>query len=67
MVTPTPPSSVSPSMINQDESVMLSEMKALRQSAVSLSASQKEGATQIIRDWMSDGNTENSSNNENKE
>ena len=61
--TPTP----SHSMINQDESVMLSEMKALRQSAVSLSASQKEGATQIIRDCMSDGNTENSSNNENKE
>ena len=43
-------------MMNQDESVLLSEMKALRQSAVSLSASQKEGATQIIRDWMSDAN-----------
>ena len=41
----------SQSMMNQDESVLLSEMKALRQSAVSLSASQKEGATQIIRDW----------------
>ena len=54
-------------MMNQDESVLLSEMKALRQSAVSLSASQKEGATQIIRDWMSDANSDNSSNNENED
>ena len=61
--TPSAPQSA----INQDESVILSEMKALRQSAVSLSASQKEGATQIIRDWMSDGNSGNSSNNESKE
>mgnify|MGYP001166265812 CR=1 FL=1 len=55
------------SMMNQDESVLLSEMKALRQSAVSLSASQKEGATQIIRDWMSDNNSDSESNNESKE
>ena len=54
-------------MMNQDESVLLSEMKALRQSAVSLSASQKEGATQIIRDWMSDSNSDSESNNEGKE
>lgn len=57
----------SQSMMNQDESVLLSEMKALRQSAVSLSASQKEGATQIIRDWMSDSNSDSESNNEGKE
>ena len=53
--------------MNQDESVLLSEMKALRQSAVSLSASQKEGATQIIRDWMTDANSDNSSTNENED
>ena len=47
--------------------LILSEIKALRQSAVSLSASQKEGATQIIRDWMSDGNTEDESTDENEE
>jgi len=32
-----------------------SELKALRQSSIAMSASQKEGATQIIKDWMSDG------------
>ena len=64
MATPLP---APQSTINQDESVMLSEMKALRQSAVSLSASQKEGATQIIRDWMSDSNNDSESNNEGKE
>ena len=63
----TPITTTSQTMMNQDESVLLSEMKALRQSAVSLSASQKEGATQIIRDWMSDSNSESSSTNEDKE
>ena len=33
----------------------MSELKALRQSSISLSASQKEGATQIVKDWLSDG------------
>ena len=60
-------SSAPQTMVNQDESVLLSEMKALRQSAVSLSASQKEGATQIIRDWMTDANSNNSSTNENED
>ena len=40
---------------NADESVVSSELKALRQSSIAMSASQKEGATQIIKDWMSDG------------
>jgi len=38
-----------------DDSVVMSELKALRQSSISLSASQKEGATQIVKDWLSDG------------
>ena len=43
------------SSANADESVVSSELKALRQSSISMSASQKEGATQIIKDWMDDG------------
>jgi len=44
----------------EDENVLRAELKALRQSAVSMSVSQREGATQIIRDWLSDnaGETE---------
>ena len=31
------------------------ELKALRQSSIAMSASQKEGATQIVKDWIDDG------------
>ena len=40
---------------NVDESVLSSELKALRQSSIAMSASQKQGATQIVKDWMDDG------------
>ena len=43
------------SSANKDESVISSELKDLRQSSIVMSASQKEGATQIIKDWMDDG------------
>ena len=52
---------------NIDESVLSSELKALRQSSIALSASQKEGATQIIKDWMGDGNSQNQGNSESEE
>ena len=44
----------------EDENVLRAELKALRQSAVSMSVSQQEGATQIVKDWLSDnaGETE---------
>ncbi|MAR30218.1 MAG: hypothetical protein CMG24_04715 [Candidatus Marinimicrobia bacterium] len=38
-----------------DDSVVQSELKALRQSSIAMSASQKEGATQIVKDWIDDG------------
>ena len=44
---------------NQDEGVVVSEVKALRQSAIALSAAQKEGANQIIKDWIDDANSQN--------
>ena len=45
-----------------DDSVITSELKALRQSSIAMSASQKEGATQIIKDWMDDGSPKDSGN-----
>ena len=42
-------------MAFEDENVIRAELKALRQSAVSMSVSQREGATQIVKDWLSDG------------
>ena len=39
----------------EDDSVVSSELKALRQSSISIAASQKEGATQIVKDWIGDG------------
>jgi len=48
----TPPGATS---ALDDDSVITSELKALRQSSIAMSASQKEGATQIVKDWISDG------------
>ena len=53
---PGPPSGTA---ANVDESVLSSELKALRQSSIAMSASQKQGATQIVKDWMDDGNPQN--------
>ena len=51
-----------------DDSVVQSELKALRQSSIAMSASQKEGATRIVKDWIDDGmptdSSEESDNNE---
>ena len=47
---------------NESNDVVRSELNSLRQSAVSMSVGQKEGATQIVQDWLEiDGeqNTEN--------
>mgnify|MGYP001170356697 CR=1 FL=1 len=47
----TPP----PTESNYNEDVLRSQIKSLRQSAVSMSAGQKEGASQIISDWLEEG------------
>ncbi len=47
----TPP----PTESNANEDVLRSQIKSLRQSAVSMSAGQKEGASQIISDWLEEG------------
>jgi len=50
-----PPTFVQPTMAHQDDNVIRSEMQSMRQSAVSMSVGQKEGASQIIKDWLADG------------
>ena len=46
--TPTVPQTSAPI----DEGVLQSEIQSQRQSAVAMSAGQKEGATQILKDWL---------------
>ena len=54
--SPTPqPTFVQPTMAHQDDNVIRSEMQSMRQSAVSMSVGQKEGASQIIKDWLAYG------------
>tara|TARA_Y100001970_G_scaffold13675_1_gene15479 strand:+ start:22502 stop:23761 length:1260 start_codon:yes stop_codon:yes gene_type:complete len=39
----------------KDDSVIKSELKNIRQSAVKMSVGQKQGASQIVKDWLDDG------------
>mgnify|MGYP001327459524 CR=1 FL=1 len=62
--------SAPPTASNDNTDVVRSEVRSLRQSAVTMSAGQKEGASQIISDWLdesSDGNDEANDDNSEKE
>lgn len=52
---PTKQTFAQPTMAHQDDNVIRSEMQSMRQSAVSMSVGQKEGASQLIKDWLADG------------
>ena len=55
---------------NTNDDIARAEIRTLRQSAVTMSAGQKEGATQIIKDWLEDSpadNNEETNSDENKE
>ena len=41
-----------------------SDLKTIKQSAVKMSVGQKHQASQILKDWLDDGNKEDSENNE---
>lgn len=59
-----------PTESNTNEDVVRSEVRSLRQSAVTMSAGQKEGASQIISDWLdesSDGDETSNEDNAEKE
>ena len=45
---------IPPTASHENDDVLRSEIRTLRQSAVTMSAGQKEGATQIIKDWLQD-------------
>lgn len=51
-------------LANDNQDVQRSELNSLRQSAVSMSVGQKEGATQIVKDWL---DTEEGSEEKNEE
>ena len=57
-----------PTQAHTTDDVLRSELQSLRQSAVSMSVSEKAGANQIVKDWLDDkvddGNEENSNNEE---
>ena len=62
--------SAPPTASNDNTDVVRSEVRSLRQSAVTMSAGQKEGASQLISDWLdesSDGNDEANDDNSEKE
>jgi len=47
---------------NENEEVQRSELHSLRQSAVSMSVSEKAGANEIVQDWLNDGTGEKNEN-----
>jgi len=53
----TPPPYV-PTQANENDEVLRSELQSLRQSAVSMSVSEKAGANQIVQDWIDDAGTD---------
>jgi len=57
--SPLPPqATVPPTIAPMNEGVLQSEIQRQRQSAVAMSAGQKEGATQILKDWLDESKTE---------
>ena len=52
----------------EDDSVIHSDLKTMKQSDVKMSVGQKKGASQIVQDWLDDGgDTENDDNNDSTE
>jgi hypothetical protein len=47
-------SNLNPTSADENDDVMRAEIKSIRQSAVSMSVGQKEGATSIVKDWLDD-------------
>jgi len=57
-----------PTESNENADVVRSEVRSLRQSAVTMSAGQKEGASQIISDWLDESSdSDDTSNDDNEE
>ena len=52
-----------PTNANENNDVVRSELKSLRQSAVAMSVSQKDGANQIVQDWLETESSESTEDN----
>ena len=63
--TPAAPSvyTTPPTTTSENQDVVQSEVRSLRQSAVTMSAGQKEGASQIISDWLDEGTSDDDNDN----
>lgn len=55
-----------PTSAYADDSVIQSDLKNIRQSAVKMSVGQRQGASQIVKDWLDDGGEASEDNTENK-
>ena len=60
------PVNPSPTGAYVDDSVIQSDLKNIRQSAVKMSVGQKHGASQIVKDWLDDGGEAQEDNVDNK-
>ena len=47
----------------EDDSVIQSDLKTIKQSAVKMSVGQKQQASQILKDWLDDGKGDDTDNN----
>jgi len=47
----------------EDDSVIQSDLKTIKQSAVKMSVGQKQEASQILKDWLDDGKSDDADNN----
>ena len=56
-----------PTESNENADVLRSEIRSLRQSAVTMSAGQREGASQIISDWLEEASPDGDSEGDNAE
>lgn len=56
-----------PTESNENADVVRSEIRSLRQSAVTMSAGQREGASQIISDWLEESSPDNETDGDNTE
>ncbi len=70
-VKPEPPQpqgyTAPPTESNENSDVLRSEIRSLRQSAVTMSAGQREGASQIISDWLEEASPDGESGGDNAE
>jgi len=51
----------------EDDSVIQSDLKTIKQSAIKMSVGQKQEASQILKDWLDDGKSDDTDNNDTDE